>query len=881
MNQIFLELLNNAVISSILIIAVMITRVCIKKAPKWITCVLWGLVAIKLVLPFHIESMLSLVPSSEPIPVDIEYQSVPQIESGVTVINNVVNPVLESNFTSSEVASVNPMQVVVSVASIVWMIGVVILCLYLFISYLLLRKRVEASQNAFENVYLCDDVSSPFILGIIRPRIYLPSGMEQGTIECVLEHEKAHLKRFDHIWKPLGFVILTVYWFNPLCCIAYVLLCKDIEFACDEKVTKDKDKVWKATYCQALLDCNAKRRIITACPVAFGEVSVKDRVKSVLNYKKPAFWIIVVAVVLSAAVAVCFMTSPKSDADVTETDVDVMETNADVNTGDVREESEDIGEIDGTATLTAEKWAQAFCDGDGTAIVSMASQEVIEQFESMEVLERHGDNVYFSFGSSPMLAWPDGIIPYQIVSQDDVNHTVDILYYAWTSDPHVSVWREQITLEPDADQYIISREKLTYMDDISTAEEFLSAYPFGIRDTLMCYYEGNSLGEALNSNALLSSGNYYKDLFDPATAVYDLLNIGNKGNMRTEVETSGDKDSCGVKISFPDGIINISMCRPYGENGIWVPYDYSIVDTSQKLLTMQELVRLVTSNSWEQTQKEQGIAFWDEYKNLLEDENYHEGLLTGLRRLQLDYDGTQFELQVYYWPEDSAKEKGYSAGELEMIRLRNVKTDDVILLFSSDKRYTVNTDIESFLLKKYELPKEILTGNECGALNGEISYSDYNVDLFLNFAGCLFENSNYQEPTHSEGTPRAWYSLGGVGVCIDPNYESLETFVNGDLTQYQYIDNHMSYCDLVTVFNVGEYSGCLYKYSLDLVTGAETDLLKNGDPAEAEYWVVFFTKGQGEPLYMKFFNCDYYSQKDALESIANGADIAVIDVVIE
>lgn len=851
MNQIFLELLNNAVISSILMIAVMITRVSIKKAPKWITCVLWGMVAIKLVLPFHIESMLSLVPSSKPIPVNIEYQSVPQIESGVTVINNVVNPVLESNFTSSEVASVNPMQVVVSVASIVWMIGVVILCLYLFISYFLLRKKVAASQNIFENVYLCDDVSSPFILGIIKPGIYLPSGMEQDTIECVLEHEKAHLKRFDHIWKPLGFLILIVYWFNPLCWIAYVLLCKDIEFACDEKVTKDKDKVWKAAYCQALLDCNSKRRIITACPVAFGEVSVKDRVKSVLNYKKPAFWIIVVAVMLSVVVAVCFMTSPKSDADVTE-----------------------------TATLTAEKWAQAFCTGDGAVIVSMASQEVIEQFESMEVLERHGDNVYFSFGSSPMFAWPDGIIPYQIVSQDDVNHTVDIIYYVWTSDPHVSVWREQITLTPGIDEYVVSKEKLTYMDDISTAEEFLSAYPFGIRDTLMCYYEGNSLGEALNSNALLSSGNYYKDLFDPATAGYDLLNIGNKGNMRTEVETSEDKDSCGVKIHFPDGIIEISMCRPFGEIGIWVPYDYSIVDTSQNLLTIQELVRLVTSISWEQTQKEQGIAFWDEYENLLEDENDHEGLLTGLRRLQLDYDGTQFELQVYYWPEDSAKEMGYFPGELEMIRLINVNTGDVILLFSSDKRYTVNTDIESFLLKKYELPEELLTGNECGALNGELSYSDYNVDLFLNFAGCLFENNNYQEPTHGEGTPRAWYSLGGVGVCNDPNYESLETFANGDLIQYRYANNHMNY-DLMTVFNAGEYSGCLYKYSLDLVTAAETELLKDGELAESKYWVVFFTKGQGEPLYMKFFNCDYYSQKDALESIANGADIAVIDVVIE
>lgn len=570
MNQFFLELLNNAVITSILIFAVIIIRACIKKAPRWITCALWGLVAIKLVLPFSIESMLSLIPSSRPIPADIEYQAVPQIESGVTVINNIVNPVLEANFTPSEVVAVNPMQVVVSVSSTVWMIGVAILCLYLMISYVLLRKKVAASKNIFENVYMCDDVSIPFILGIINPGIYLPSGIKQDTMECVLEHEKAHLKRLDHIWKPLGFLILTVYWFHPLCWIAYVLLCKDIEFACDERVTKDRDKAWKATYCQALLDCSVRRRMIAVCPVAFGEVGVKDRVRSVLSYKKPAFWMIAVALMLSIGVAVCFMTSPKSNPAVTE-------TNEDVNAGDIQKKPEDNGTIDQAAALTARKWAQAFCDGDGTTIVSMASEEVIEQFEAMEVLEFHGDNVYFSFGSSPMLGWPDEVTPYVIAAQDDVNHAVDILYYAWTSDPHVTVWREQITLERDDDQYIVSKEKLTYLDNISTVEEFLSAYPFGIRDTLMYYYEGNSMGEALNQNALLSSSNYYKDLFDPATAVYDLLNIGNKGTMPTEVETSGDVDSRGVKIRFPDGTIHISMCRPYGENGIWVPYDYYVV----------------------------------------------------------------------------------------------------------------------------------------------------------------------------------------------------------------------------------------------------------------------------------------------------------------
>lgn len=243
-------------------------------------------------------------------------------------------------------------------------------------------------------------------------------------------------------------------------------MCKDIEFACDELVTKDKDKEWKATYCQALFDCSVKRKVIAACLIAFGEVSVKDRVKSVLHYKKPAFWSIVVAVLLIVVVAVCFMTSPKSDADVSETDENISEVETEVITKNTREESENSGALGETATLIAEKWAQAFCSGDGTTIVSMASQEVVGQFEDMGVLERQDDNIYFSFGSSPMLAWSDETIPYQIVSQDDVNHTVDIIYYVWTSDSHASVWREQIALEPDADQYIIRKEKLTYMNDI-------------------------------------------------------------------------------------------------------------------------------------------------------------------------------------------------------------------------------------------------------------------------------------------------------------------------------------------------------------------------------------------------------------------------------
>lgn len=310
MNKIFIEILDNALTASLLIIAVIVVRLIIKRAPKWIACALWGLVAVKLVIPFRIESVLSLVPSAEPIPGDIENSATPHIETGVHAIDQAVNHILMESFTPQPEYSANLLQIVIPVCSCIWIAGIVCMLLYLLISYAILKKRVAASQNVYENVYICDEAASPFILGIIKPVIYLPSGLSPDATGCVLEHERAHLKICDHFWKPFGFLILSIYWFNPLCWIAYILLCRDIELACDEKVTKDKDNNWRATYCQALLDCNSKRRIIAACPVAFGEVGVKNRVKTVLSYKKPAFWIVVTAIIISAIVAVCFMTSP-------------------------------------------------------------------------------------------------------------------------------------------------------------------------------------------------------------------------------------------------------------------------------------------------------------------------------------------------------------------------------------------------------------------------------------------------------------------------------------------------------------------------------------------------------------------------------------------
>lgn len=314
MEAIFLKLLNMSITASWLVLAVFVLRLLLKKAPRYISVILWAMVGVRLICPFSFESVLSLIPSAETVPQNIIYSNSPAIESGVPIINNTINQVITENLAPTPEASANPMQIIAFVATVVWILGVLVMIFYTVFSYLRIERKVREAVQYEGNVWLCDHVDTPFILGIVRPRIYLPSNISKQDMDYVIAHEKAHLKRRDHIWKPLGFMLLAVYWFNPALWFAYILLCKDIEFACDEKVLKQMGSDIKKHYSDALINCSVPRKMISACPLAFGEVGVKGRIKSVLNYKKPAFWIVIVAVITSIAVAVCFLTNPKKDA---------------------------------------------------------------------------------------------------------------------------------------------------------------------------------------------------------------------------------------------------------------------------------------------------------------------------------------------------------------------------------------------------------------------------------------------------------------------------------------------------------------------------------------------------------------------------------------
>ena len=330
LRELFVGTLNLAVAASWLIVVILLLRPLLKKfAPRWVLCALWAVVAVRLVCPVMLHSDLSVyrlagdaVNANGQVTYfedtgfcgDVSYRPatlLPGVSTPTVTPSTVDDSAPEVSADAVVQPSTPSRSVDMNLLSIAWAVGIYIIVMAALAGYLSLRSAVAASIPLEGNVYLCDNIKSPFILGVFRPRIYLTSGMDEAARDCVLRHERAHLRRWDHVWKPLGFVLLAVYWYNPLVWVAYILFCRDMELACDERVIRDMAAEERAAYSQALLDCSRGRRWVAACPLAFGEVGVKTRVKAVLWYKKPGFWVSVAAVLVCIAVAVCFLTNPK------------------------------------------------------------------------------------------------------------------------------------------------------------------------------------------------------------------------------------------------------------------------------------------------------------------------------------------------------------------------------------------------------------------------------------------------------------------------------------------------------------------------------------------------------------------------------------------
>ena len=313
MDDVFLKLVNLSISASWLILAVLVLRVVLKKAPKWVMPLLWGVVALRLVCLFSIESALSLIPSAETIPSEIVTETREPVLYEQATLDIVTNPTLPSAAEVPVGVSRQQAQVDFNIYSVLWLAGMAALLVHALVSAGKLKRKLATAILLRDNIYESEFVDSPFVFGVVKPNIYLPMHMDEGTAAYVIAHERAHLARRDHWWKVLGYLVLALHWFNPLVWVAYILFCRDIELACDEKVVKGLNGAARADYSQALLSCAAPKRAVAACPLAFGEGNIKTRVKSALHYKKPAFWVAAAAVLAVVIVAVCFLTNPKSE----------------------------------------------------------------------------------------------------------------------------------------------------------------------------------------------------------------------------------------------------------------------------------------------------------------------------------------------------------------------------------------------------------------------------------------------------------------------------------------------------------------------------------------------------------------------------------------
>ena len=314
MDAFMIQLFNMSIIAVWFILAVIVLRVILKKAPKYINLIMWGLVGLRLVCPFTIESMMSLIPSEETIPSNIAFVSSPSVDTGFNAVNEIINPAVSQFSEVPYTMGYSPIDMLIRISFAVWAAGIIVMLGYSFVSYLLLKRKVRICVRYDDNIYLCDNIKTPFILGVFKPKIYLPSDINASQIASVISHEKSHIARLDHIWKPLGFAVMCIHWFNPFVWLSYNLFCRDIEYACDEKVIKTMEREEKKDYSETLLSLSTPKHRLSACPLAFGETGVKGRIKSVLSYKKPALWVIIASVIAVIAVAVGFMTSPASEA---------------------------------------------------------------------------------------------------------------------------------------------------------------------------------------------------------------------------------------------------------------------------------------------------------------------------------------------------------------------------------------------------------------------------------------------------------------------------------------------------------------------------------------------------------------------------------------
>lgn len=615
MENIFLEVLRLSILSGVMVLAVLLIRLFLKRMPKSLCCLLWMLVGIRLVIPFSIESVFGLFPEGAILEQKVLetqlFESGTEKNGGIPGSSQIVSAQGEQERLPAWFGDTSPekrpaasrqerFQEALRIGSWIWCVGVLLMSAYFMYSWFKIKACVRGAEQAVYplesgkvrkevRVFWCGSIETPFLFGILDPEIYLPLHMDREDLPYIVGHELAHRRRGDHLVKPAAFFLLAVHWFNPFIWIAYKMLCKDMELACDEMVIRDMEVRERKAYSKALLNCSVWKEKAAAAPVAFGELSVKERIKNILNYRKPTVLVICLGVILGVALLFGFMTQRKmmdgqrilltneaggeteeetAKDDVTHLDIKGL-SEADATLA-VQESGLNlmVDVDDGSSQAYVKAWADAFCDRDGKTLLSMCSEELSRILgEEEDLVDAEGGEVSFGW-SSP---WPwDRADDYWIMDVTDT--TARVLYYAWTSDPHVTVWEENLTWHAEGERYVMDYSELIFRDNLCTGEEFYSAYPEGGISGSRMDYISNGAGEALNENAK-ANRDIYGPLFAPDTAACFLLNLlNNDEKVKIVVEEEGEGETqVSIEFILDHTQVHVTMVQPYGQDGIWIP----------------------------------------------------------------------------------------------------------------------------------------------------------------------------------------------------------------------------------------------------------------------------------------------------------------------
>lgn len=596
LSQIFLTFLYKNMTVSVVIIAVLLARFLLRKMPKKYSYILWSIVGIRMIfdLPFATNiSVFNLfrgfAKRSSTMGTMLTGSRKTNLQ-GATDALNTIGTTGTSTAHASRNTTVGAMthtlttsQMVLGIIGLLWLVVVALFVAYGIYSYVKCRILVRTAVIAHDiipdthkkkgivSVWECDRIPSPFVLGIIRPRIYIPFRMPKQEQAYILAHEQCHIRRLDPLWKLIAFLLLAMYWWNPLVWCAFFYMVRDMEMSCDEAVIEQFGNEIKQGYSNSLLSFAMERHPYSFAPIAFGEGDAGRRIKNVLNFKKPHTWVAILVIVLLVVVCVSCLTNGKdkiSSETVSDTENSQMQQTA-VETTEAPMSSDNSSTVQ-ESLQSVDKWAQAFAARDVRTIQDMATDDTKNELKEENLLDDNGN-----FGWSSPWPWFDeesGMPAYQITQSDDTSAT--ILYYAQVSDPHVTVWKETLQYTRKDDKIEIAHEELQMLNFIAGGTEFENAYPKGIQNTPMDY-QANGLGETLNEHAISANGmspDGEYNLTDPMEAAQYLLNLlRNDGKVEISADKK-DKTQVELKVHFTEDDIthHITMIRPWGEDGIWV-----------------------------------------------------------------------------------------------------------------------------------------------------------------------------------------------------------------------------------------------------------------------------------------------------------------------